>query len=190
MDIGTIGTKVRVTGLQNNAQYNGKVGSIIRSNGDRVGVKLDDDGTEISVRRANLAIVFAPSFHSFSPSPSSRASSSPTRRLFDCLTEEDMEKKILELRDKSIDDLDGIQLLSSLEHLDLQRNKIVCLAPYKFHKELTHLNLTDNLIQSLTQCHYRERQFDNSAFREEQFIKNEKKRLEEEKQKNRRIGSP
>ena len=160
MDIGTIGTKVRVTGLQNNAQYNGKVGSIIRSNGDRVGVKLDDDGTEISVRRANLAMVFDPSFHSFSPSPSSRASSSPTRRLFDFLTEEDMEKKILELGHNNIDDLYGIQLLSSLEQLDLQHNKIVCLAPYKFHKELTHLNLSDNLIQSLKQCHYRERQFD------------------------------
>ena len=172
--IGTIGTKVRVTGLQNAAQYNGKVGSIIRSNGDRVGVKLDDDGTEISVRRANLAIVFAPSFHSFSPSPSSRASSSPTRRLFNFLTEEDLDlehlEKVdkLELRDKSIDDLDGIQLLSSLEHLDLQRNKIVCLAPYKFHKKLTYLNLSYNLIQSLSQCHYRERQFDGH-YRERQF---------------------
>ena len=50
--------------------------------------------------------------------------------------------------------------MSSLEQLDLQHNKIVCLAPYKFHKELTHLNLTDNLIQSLTQCHYREKQYD------------------------------
>ena len=36
---------------------------------------------------------------------------------------------------------------------------------------------------------YRERQFANSAFKEEQFIKNEKKRLEEEKQKNLSIES-
>ena len=157
-----IGTKVRVTGLQNAAQYNGKIGRIITLNGDRVGVKLDDDETEIMVKPANLAMVFAPSFHSFSPS--SRASSSPTRRLFDCLTEKDLEhlEKVdkLELGHNNIDDLDGIQLLSSLEQLDLQHNKIVYLAPYKFHKELTHLNLSDNLIQSLRQCHYRERQFD------------------------------
>ena len=155
-----IGTKVRVTGLQNAAQYNGKIGRIVTLNGDRVGVKLDDDGTEISVKLANLAMVFAPSFHSFSPSPSSRASSSPTRRLIDCLIDEDMEKKILELGHKNIDDLNGIQLLNYLEKLDLQHNKIVCLAPYKFHNELRHLNLSDNLIQSLRQCHYRERQFD------------------------------
>ena len=159
-----IGTKVRVTGLQNAAQYNGKIGIIVTLNGDRVGVKLDDDGTEISVRPANLAMVFAPSFHSFSPSPSSRASSSPTRRLFDCLTEKDMENvdtlNKLELGHKNIDDLDGIQFLISLEKLDLQHNKIVCLGPYKFHNELRHLNLSDNLIQSLRQCHYRERQFD------------------------------
>jgi Leucine-rich repeat (LRR) protein len=159
-----IGTKVRVTGLQNAAQYNGKIGRIITLNGDRVGVKLDDDKTEISVRPANLAMVFAPSFHSFSPSPSSRASSSPTRRLFDCLTEKDLEdlEKVdkLELGHNNIDDLDGIQLLNSLKHLDLQHNKIVCLAPYKFHKKLTHLNLSDNLIQSLRQCHYKGRQYD------------------------------
>lgn len=42
----------------------------------------------------------------------------------------------------------------------------------------------DDTFNKLNKLSYREKQFANSAFKEEQFLKNEKKRLEEEKQKN------
>jgi len=51
-----VGTKVQVQGLVKAAKYNGKIGSVIKSavSGHRIGVKLDDCATVLSIKPENL----------------------------------------------------------------------------------------------------------------------------------------
>lgn len=139
-----IGTQVKIQGLVNAKQHNGKTGGVIKTYDEetgRVSVRLSD-GATIDVKPANL-VLESRVVEQFLP-----------RSISEILA---MTK--LKLNGQGITDLTGIEMMDSLVDLDLENNEIVCLAPQRFPKSLRTLNLSNNRIKSLKECFYSKTRF-------------------------------
>ena len=136
-----VGAQVKVKGLVGTPQHNDKIGVVkqILDTG-RVRVILDDK-SDISIKPENLVVV-APPAAPAAPAPSSISE-------FIRVHPSVVQLPSIDLSNKNIRNLEGVQQLTRLTELNLRENKIVSLEGVTFSRSLRELLLDRNNIVSL-----------------------------------------
>jgi len=130
-----VGARVRVQGLVGAAEHNGKVGVITEGlQNERVGVTLDN-GKGIKVKLVNLVMVPVSISDFITPAMVAQVASRPGQ--------------LVDLPNRQISNLDGVQRLVGLNELLVNNNNIVSLAGVVFPASLQALLLNENKIGNL-----------------------------------------
>jgi len=130
-----VGARVRVQGLVGAAEHNGKVGVITEKlQNERVGVTLDN-GKGIKVKLVNLVMVPVSISDFITLAMVAQVARAP--------------RQLVDLPNRQISNLDGVQRLVGLHELLVNNNNIVSLAGVEFPASLQELHLYGNEIADL-----------------------------------------